>query len=51
LSYNGNVLMENRNGLVADVEVLPATGIAEPVPALTMIESIPGDHTVTVGAD
>jgi transposase len=51
LSYNGNVLMENRNGLVADVEVLPATGIGEPVAALRMIESIPGDHTVTVGAD
>ena len=51
LSYNGNVLMENRNGLVADVEVLPATGIAEPVAALMMIESIAGDHTVTVGAD
>jgi hypothetical protein len=51
LSYNGNVLMENRNGLVADVEVLPATGIAEPVAALMMIESLAGDHTVTVGAD
>ena len=50
LSYNGNVLMENRNGLVADVEVLPATGIAEPVAALMMIESIAGDHMVTVGA-
>ena len=43
--------MENRNGLVAAVEVLPATGIAEPVAAVMMIESIPGDHTVTVGAD
>jgi IS5 family transposase len=51
LSYNGNVLMENRNGLVTDVEVLLATGIAEPVAALMMIESIAGDHTVTVGAD
>jgi transposase len=51
LSYNGNVLMENRNGLVANVEVLPATGIAEPVAALMLIESIAGNHTVTVGAD
>jgi transposase len=51
LSYTGNVLMENRNGLVADVEVLPATGIAEPVAALMLIQSIAGDHTVTVGAD
>jgi transposase len=51
LSYNGNVLMENRNGLVADVQVLPATGTAERDAALLMIESIPGDHPVTVGAD
>ncbi len=43
--------MENRNGLVADVEVLPATGTAERDAALMMIESIPGDHPVTVGAD
>lgn len=51
LSYSGHVLMENRNGLVADVEVLPATGTAERDAALMMIESIPGDHPVTVGAD
>jgi transposase len=51
LSYNGNVLMENRNGLVADVAVLPATGTAERDAALLMIESIPGDRPVTVGAD
>src|SRR5438477_7527360 len=44
LSYNGSVLMENRNGLVVDAEVLPATGIAEPVAALMMIEGIPGDR-------
>jgi hypothetical protein len=29
LSYSGHVLMENRNGLVADVEVLQAHGTAE----------------------
>jgi transposase len=51
LSYNGNVLMENRNGLVAEVAVLPATGTAERDAALLLIESIPGDHPVTVGAD
>jgi hypothetical protein len=51
LSYSGPVLMENRNGLVIDVEVLPATGTAERDAALIMIESIPGDHRVTVGAD
>ena len=51
LSYTGHVLMENRNGLVADVEVLPAIGTAERAAAAMMIESIPGDHQVTVGAD
>lgn len=29
LSYSGHVLMENRNGLVADVEVLQANRTAE----------------------
>lgn len=51
LSYSGHVLMENRNGLVADVEVLQATGTAERDAALVMIERIEGDHQVTVGTD
>src|SRR5438477_4884368 len=51
LSYSGHVLMENRNGLVADVEVLPAEGTAERDAALVMMEAIPGDQPVTVGAD
>ena len=51
LSYNGNVLMENRNGLVADVQVLPATGTAERAAALMMIGAMEGTDAVTVGAD
>ena len=51
LSYSGHVLMENRNGLVTEVEVLPANGTAERDAALVMIENIPGDQAVTVGAD
>jgi hypothetical protein len=51
LSYSGHVLMENRNGLVADVEVLPATGTAERVAALGMVANLPGDQPVTVGGD
>jgi transposase len=51
LSYSGSVLMENRNGLMADVETLPATGLAERAAALMMIERISGDQTITVGAD
>ena len=51
LSYSGHVLMENRNGLVTDVEVLPASGTAERDAALMMIESIAGDGQVTVAGD
>jgi len=51
LSYSGHVLMENRNGLVTDVEVLQANGTAERDAALVMIERIPGDQSVTVGGD
>jgi hypothetical protein len=51
LSYSGHVQMENRNGMVANVEVLQANGTAERDAALVMIEAIPGDHQVTVGAD
>lgn len=51
LSYSGHVLMENRNGLVTDVEVLQAHGTAERDAALVMMEKIPGDQPVTVGAD
>jgi transposase len=51
LSYSGHVLMENRNGLVAEVEVLQANGTAERDAALVMIEKIPGDQPVTIGTD
>lgn len=51
MSYSGHVLMENRNGLVADVEVLRANGTAERDAAMLMIENIAGDRPVTVGAD
>lgn len=51
LSYSGHVLMENRNGLVAEVEVLQANGTAERDAALVMIEKRPGDQPITVGAD
>jgi hypothetical protein len=40
-------VMENRNGLATDVEVLQANGTAER-DALVMIERIPGDQSVTV---
>ena len=51
LSYSGHVLMENRNGLAVDVEVMQGNGTAERDAALVMIEAIPGDDRVTVAAD
>ena len=51
LSYMGHTLMENRNGLVLDARVTPATGTAEREAAEDMILNIPGKHRVTVGAD
>src|SRR3954465_1976513 len=51
LSYSGHVLMENRNGLVADVEVLQANGTAERDAALVMIEKIQGVERITLAAD
>ena len=51
LSYCGNVLMENRNGLVADVETMQADGTAERDAAVVMLASLSGDERVTVGAD
>lgn len=51
LSYSGHVLMENRNGLAVDVEVLLATGTAERDAALEMAAEIPHAGRVTLGGD
>jgi transposase len=51
LCYMGHTLMENRNGLVLDARVTPATGTAEREAAADMILHIPGKRRVTVGAD
>ncbi len=51
LSYNGNLLTENRNGFIVATEVFQAHGTAERDAALVMLEQIPGGHRVTVGAD
>jgi len=51
LSYNGNLLIENRNGLIITTEVFQANGTAERDAALVMLEQLPGAHRVTVGAD
>jgi transposase len=51
LAYCGNVLIENRNGLVVDAELLQANGTAERDAALLMAERLEGSKRVTVAAD
>src|SRR6202795_2446237 len=51
LAYCGNVLIENRNGLVVDTALVMASGTAERDAAVEMAERIDGDQQVTVGAD
>ena len=51
LSYCGNILIENRHGLVVDTELLQANGTAERDAALVMAERIPGTSRKTVAGD
>src|SRR6202789_2394482 len=51
LSYSGNLLIENRNGLIVNAELLEANGRAERHAALMMLEQLPGDQRLTVGGD
>ena len=51
LCHMGHLLMENRNGLIVDFLVIPATGIAERDAALTMLGRQAGRHRATLGAD
>jgi transposase len=51
LGYLGHVLMENRNGLLVQTVVTPATGTAERNAALLLAEKIPGMRRATLGAD
>jgi IS5 family transposase len=51
LAYCGNLLIENRNGLVADTELQQCGGTAERDVALLMAERIEGVGRVTLAAD
>jgi len=51
LSYSGNLLVENRNGLIVNAMVWEANGTAERDTALVMLEQIAGRQRVTVGGD
>jgi len=51
LCDQSHILMENRNGLIVDHELTPASGIGERTVAVDMVTRLPGTHRVTVGAD
>lgn len=51
LCFAGHVLMENRHGLVVDVQITQASGTAERDTALDMLQAVPGSRHLTVGAD
>jgi len=51
LAYCGNVMIENRNGLVVDTELLQCNGTAERDAAMMMAERVEGTERITVGAD
>jgi hypothetical protein len=51
LSYSGNLLVENRHGLIVSSRVWEATGIAERYAALEMLQEVPGIGRGTVGGD
>ena len=52
LAYQANVLMENRNGLIVDTEVMIASGTAEREAALRMLDRLPArKRRRTLGGD
>jgi transposase len=53
LCFMGHALMENRSGLVVDAELTRATGTAERLAALAMLEGVAREtgRRVTLGAD
>jgi hypothetical protein len=51
LSYCGNLLIENGNGLIVNTKLLQANGTAERDAALLMIEQLAAAQRLTLGAD
>lgn len=51
LSYSGNLLVENRHGLIVSSLVWEATGTAERDAGMAMLQEVPGTGRVTVGGD
>jgi transposase len=51
LCYSAHALMENRNGLVVDVQIDEANGTAEHTNAIEMLTGQEGSKRITVGGD
>src|SRR5262249_46532779 len=51
LAYCGNILIENRNGLVVDTELLQCNGTVERDAAILMAERLEGTNRVTLAGD
>ena len=51
LVYQSHILMENRNGLIVDHQLTPASGTGERTAAVDLVTRLPGNHRVTVGGD
>jgi len=52
LAFSQHLLMENRNGLIVEVQIAPANGTAERDRAIAMLEEcVPGDKRITVAGD
>jgi transposase len=51
LAYCGNVMIENRNGLVVDTALVQCSGTAERDAAMIMAERVEGTGRITLGAD
>ena len=51
LAYCGNVMIENRNGLVVDTELLQCNGTAERDAAMMMAERVEGIERITLAGD
>lgn len=51
LSFSGHALMENRHGLLLDMQITEATGTAERETAVAMIDRLRPQGRVTLGAD
>lgn len=51
LAYCGNVLIENRNGIVVDTALLQCSGLAERHAAMIMAERVEGVGRITLAAD